>query len=132
MLYQREITGESIARMLETASYNLEDGDPGDFCVQLLQGVEEHENVIDGTLQEISEHWSVSRMPLVDRSILRMAAYEILYVDDIPHSVTINEAVELAKVFGGDDSSKFVNGVLGKLAEDCACGPEGEVDAERG
>ena len=56
-------------------------------------------------------------MPLVDRSILRLAAYEILFADDIPASVSINEAVEMAKVFGGDDSSKFVNGVLGRLAE---------------
>jgi N utilization substance protein B len=56
-------------------------------------------------------------MPLVDRSILRLAAYEILFAADIPASVSINEAVEMAKVFGGEDSSKFVNGVLGRLAE---------------
>ena len=118
--------------MLESSSYNREEGEPGDFCLALLRGVEEHEAEIDSRLQTISEHWSVSRMPLVDRSILRMAAYEILYVDDIPHSVTINEAVELAKVFGGDDSSKFVNGVLGRLAEEYCDEEEGEVDPEHG
>ncbi len=132
MLYQREITGESMPRIIESASYNREDGDPGEFCLVLVEGVEEHEGDIDLKLQDISEHWAVSRMPLVDRSILRMAAYEILYVDDIPHSVTINEAVELAKVFGGEDSSKFVNGVLGRLAEDLCDEAEGEVDHESG
>jgi N utilization substance protein B len=131
MLYQREITGESVAHIVETASYNPEEGSPSDFSLDLARGAEEHEAEIDELLQRISEHWSVSRMPLVDRSILRMAAYEILYVDDVPHSVTINEAVELAKVFGGDDSSKFVNGVLGKLAEEIEL-REGGVEGARG
>jgi N utilization substance protein B len=57
-------------------------------------------------------------MPLVDLSILRIAAYEILFVDEVPDSVAINEAVELAKNYGGDDSSKFINGVLGRVAEE--------------
>ena len=70
----------------------------------------------DKTIGEVSENWSVSRMPFVDRNILRLATYEILYDADVPASVAINEAVELAKVYGGEDSSKFVNGVLGKIA----------------
>jgi transcription antitermination protein NusB len=65
---------------------------------------------------EVSENWAVTRMPLVDRNILRIATYEILYDAEVPPSVAINEAVELAKVYGGEDSSKFVNGVLGKIA----------------
>jgi N utilization substance protein B len=117
ILYQREITGESPDRILETRSFNPEDGEPSEFCRELVSGVYEYGDRIDSELSEISEHWSVSRMPLVDRNILRLAVYEILYVDEIPPSVSINEAVELAKVYGGDDSSKFVNGVLGKLAE---------------
>ena len=79
--------------------------------------MEAHQTEIDASLADISEHWAVSRMPLVDRNILRLAVYEILYVDDIPDSVSINEAVEMAKSYGGEDSSKFVNGVLGRLAE---------------
>ena len=71
---------------------------------------------LDITIGEVSENWSVSRMPLVDRNILRIATYEIEYSDDVPASVSINEAVELAKVYGGEDSSKFVNGVLGRIA----------------
>ena len=72
---------------------------------------------IDDIIEDISENWVLSRMPLVDRSILRLAAYEMLYRDDVPDSVSINEAVEMAKVYGGEDSSKFVNGVLGRIAE---------------
>jgi len=117
ILYQREITGESTSAILESRSFNSEEGEPSEFCRTLLAGVEEHRDEIDATLAEISEHWTVSRMPLVDRNILRMAVYEILYIDDIPDSVSINEAVEMAKTYGGDDSSKFVNGVLGRLAE---------------
>jgi N utilization substance protein B len=61
-------------------------------------------------------------MPLVDRNILRLAVFEILYRDDVPDSVSINEAVEMAKVYGGEDSSKFVNGILGRLADVSAAG----------
>jgi len=117
VLYQREITGDSVERIIELGTYSKEDGELSDFCRELLDGVEAHQDDIDAALAEISEHWSVARMPLVDRSILRLAAYEILFAGDIPASVSINEAVEMAKVFGGDDSSKFVNGVLGRLAE---------------
>ena len=117
ILYQREITGEGVASILESGSFNPEDGEPTEFCESLLAGVETHQEEIDASLSDISEHWAVSRMPLVDRNILRLAVYEILYVDDIPDSVSINEAVEMAKSYGGEDSSKFVNGVLGRLAE---------------
>jgi N utilization substance protein B len=117
ILYQREITGESIARILDSRSYNDEDGEPAEFCRAILAGVEGHQSTIDETVESISENWVLSRMPIVDRNILRIAAYEILYAEDIPDSVSINEAVEMAKVYGGEDSSKFVNGILGRLAE---------------
>lgn len=117
ILYQREITGDTASGIVESGSYTTEEGEPSEFCLSLIAGVETHQDRIDEVLSQISEHWTVPRMPLVDRSILRLAAYEILFAEDIPPSVSINEAVEMAKVFGGDDSSKFVNGVLGKLAE---------------
>ena len=120
ILYQSEITGDEASRILDDASYNDEDGDPLQFCRDLLTGVEAHMAGLDRALEDISENWAVSRMPFVDRNILRLAAYEILYLDDIPDSVSINEAVELAKTYGGEDSSKFVNGVLGKLAEEAS------------
>jgi transcription antitermination protein NusB len=117
ILYQRDITGESVGCILGTKSYSTEEGEPDEFCRGLVTGVESHLPDIDETIGTVSENWSVSRMPLVDRNILRLATYEVLFEDDVPASVAINEAVELAKVFGGEDSSKFVNGVLGKIAE---------------
>lgn len=117
MLYQREITGVSTHRIVSEESFSTEDGIPDEYARALAQGVEEHLSEIDGLLGEVSEHWSVSRMPVVDRNILRLATYELLRVPEVPPSVAINEAVELAKVYGGEDSSKFVNGVLGRIAE---------------
>jgi len=117
ILYQRDITGESGGSILSTGSYSVEDGEPDDYCRELVAGVEAHLPEIDETLATVSENWTVSRMPLVDRNILRLATYEVLFETDVPASVAINEAVELAKVFGGEDSSKFVNGVLGKIAQ---------------
>ena len=116
ILYQRDITGESISRILAVESYSLEDGEPDEYCREVVAGVERYLSTIDETVGEVSENWVVSRMPLVDRNILRIATYEILFDTQVPPSVAINEAVELAKVYGGDDSSKFVNGVLGKIA----------------
>jgi N utilization substance protein B len=118
ILYQREITGESIGAILGTRSYSADDGEPQAFCREILAGVDAHQATIDETIESISENWVISRMPIVDRNILRIAAYEILYAEDIPSSVSINEAVEMAKVYGGDDSSKFVNGILGRLADE--------------
>lgn len=117
MLYQRDITGDSVADILSSRSYSVEDGEPDEFCRSLALGAEANMADVDEMIGEVSENWSVSRMPLVDRNILRLATYELLFVEDVPASVSINEAVELAKVFGGEDSSKFVNGVLGRIAE---------------
>jgi N utilization substance protein B len=117
ILYQREITEEALSRILADGSHSIEDGEPSEFCRQLLLGVEAHQVRIDATIEDISENWSLSRMPLVDRNILRLAAFEMLYLEDVPDSVSINEAVEMAKIYGGDDSSKFVNGILGRLSE---------------
>ena len=119
ILYQREITGESVGSILDERTYVAQEvGEPTDFTRELIQGVESHQASIDETIESISENWVLSRMPLVDRSILRIAVYEMLHVEDVPDSVSINEAVEIAKVYGGEDSSKFVNGILGKLAEE--------------
>jgi len=83
-------------------------------------------------MRSVSENWAVERMPIVDRMILRVAVFEMVYCDQVPVSVSINEAVELAKAFGGeDDSPRFVNGVLGRIARSMAEAPELAVaDAE--
>jgi transcription antitermination protein NusB len=130
MLYQKDITGDTVQLILNTKAYSVEDGEPDEFCRGLIAGVEENLAFIDEMIGLVSENWSVSRMPLVDRNILRLATYEILYEFDVPASVAINEAVELAKVYGGEDSSKFVNGVLGRIAERTAAARETEPAGE--
>ncbi len=122
ILYQREITDEPLAGILEGGTYSVEDGEPSEFCRELVHGVDVHQGRIDALIEDISENWVLSRMPLVDRNILRLAVCEMLYMDDVPDSVSINEAVEMAKVYGGEDSSKFVNGILGRVAEVAATG----------
>ena len=117
ILYQREITDRTVADILETRTYNAEDGEPSEYCRALALGTEQNQPAIDAQIEATSQHWSLMRMPFVDRNILRLAVFEILFENDVPDSVVINEAVEMAKVYGGEDSSKFVNGVLGRIAE---------------
>ena len=118
MLYTSEITEESPAAIAEGPTRLAEDGPLPEYALALVRGVEAHRCAIDGYLSATLENWSLVRMPIVDRSILRLATYEMMYVEDVPTSVAINEAVELAKDFGGaDDSSRFVNGVLGRIAK---------------
>lgn len=85
------------------------------FADELVRGTLAHRAEIDQVLADQAEHWSLSRMALLDRNILRMAVYELLWREDIPEKVTINEAIELAKTYGGQDSGKFVNGILDKV-----------------
>ncbi|MDI6893396.1 MAG: transcription antitermination factor NusB [Bacillota bacterium] len=87
-----------------------------EFARELAAGSTCHREDIDRLLSECSEGWKVNRMPGVDRNILRLAAYELLHRADIPASATINEAVELAKLYGTEESPRFINGVLGELA----------------
>jgi N utilization substance protein B len=117
ILYQREITDQTVSVILSGGTYSIEDGEPSEFCRSLALGAEAHQAAIDAQIEATSQHWSLMRMPFVDRNILRLAVFEILFADDVPDSVVINEAVEMAKVYGGEDSSKFVNGVLGRIAE---------------
>lgn len=87
----------------------------GDYARSIALGVEEKKDNLDGLIEKYSKGWKVKRLPKVNLAILRLAAYEILFVDDVPESVAINEAVELAKQYGTDNSPSFVNGVLAKL-----------------
>jgi N utilization substance protein B len=117
MLYQREITERTVAAILESHAYSDEDGEPSEYCRELALGTEANRDAIDAQIEATSQHWSLMRMPYVDRNILRLAVYEILFEPGVPDSVAINEAVEMAKAYGTDDSPKFVNGVLGRIAE---------------
>lgn len=87
------------------------------FTERLVTGVGEKANEIDQKIRDISSHWRPERMAAVDRNILRLGAYEILFCDDIPSTVTLNEMVEIAKEFGAENTPAFVNGLLDKLKE---------------
>ena len=116
LLYSSDIMEVAPTQLVDEGDYP-EDILLSEYAESLVRGVVEHREDIDGLLAATSENWSVERMPVVDRALLRLAVYEMVYVDEVPVSVAINEAVELAKVYGGeDDSSRFVNGVLGRIA----------------
>ncbi|MDM8536467.1 transcription antitermination factor NusB [Desulfobacterales bacterium HSG17] len=85
------------------------------FFLELVKGVNENYSKIDALLNKYSKHWKISRMPVVDRNIMRIATYEFLQYSDIPYSVTINEAVEIGKKYGTRDSGAFINGVLDRI-----------------
>ncbi len=87
------------------------------YAQEVLEGIGEKQKEIDATINDLSIGWRIDRMPKVDLSILRVAIFEMLYRDDIPQSVSINEAVELAKEFGGERSSAYINGMLGTLSK---------------
>ncbi|MFA6963672.1 MAG: transcription antitermination factor NusB [Patescibacteria group bacterium] len=86
-----------------------------DFVDLLVDGVSKLKDELESIVTESAPEWPMDQISLIDREILRIAIYELLYVNDIPPKVSINEAVELAKQFGGENSSKFVNGVLGTV-----------------
>jgi len=86
-----------------------------EFAGQLVKGVKDNAKQIDETISKYTTNWQIGRMAVVDRNILRVATFEILYLDDIPPKVSINEAVDIAKKYGDKNSGKFVNGVLDKI-----------------
>ena len=89
--------------------------DDTDFVKQLVHGVIEHEKELDATLQPVAPEWPIEQIARMDRLILRIGLYELQNEQGVPPKVVINEAVELAKAFGGENSSKFINGVLGTV-----------------
>lgn len=127
----RELMMQLLFQMEAQNEYNVEIKekflqDKGDLRIQrpyidqLLDIILEHKAEIDHALEESSVNWKINRMSKVDFAISRLATAELLYMDDIPTSVSINEAIILAKKFGTDDSSKFINGILGKVAQKIA------------
>ncbi|MDO3409535.1 transcription antitermination factor NusB [Saccharibacillus sp. CPCC 101409] len=97
----------------------LEDADRlAEYVLGLVNGVWTHKTAIDDLLGAYLKGWQISRLSRVDRQILRLAAYEMIFAEDVPAKVAVNEAIELSKHFGTDESGKFVNGVLGKMIQD--------------
>jgi N utilization substance protein B len=103
---------EVLARNIKRYSEMVEDRA---FIEELVAGVVEKQQELDNTLQPIAPEWPIAHIARMDRIVLRIGAFELLYRNDVPPKVVINEAVELAKAFGGENSSKFINGVLGTV-----------------
>ena len=126
-LYQSDVNDSPLGPTMER--WREYRGDLEEYAVRLARGVEEEQGQLDAVLSEVSVGWPVHRMSVVDRSILRLGLYEMLYVDDVPADVAVNEAVELARGFSSDESPAFVGGVL-RGAETRAQGEVG--NGERG
>jgi N utilization substance protein B len=91
---------------------------PDDFAVDIVRGVGEHQAQVDGLIRRFAKGWTLERMPVIDRTLLRMAIFELGHRPDVPTAAIISEAVELAKRYSTDDSGRFVNGMLGRIAEE--------------
>ena len=120
LVFQAEALDKSLKDLLEENSYVLEDGLLDEYARELALGVEEHIPELDRQIDAVSTNWDIDRMPKVDKCIMRIALYEMQYVDEIPVNVAISEAVEIAKLYGTDESSKFINGLLGNIARNKA------------
>lgn len=110
--FDNDVLGEAVDSFDEEIS-----GDVRDFAEQLVRGVVEHLEKIDATIEQAAANWTLQRMARVDLALLRLGTYELLYCDDIPVSVSINEAIEIGKRFGTKETPGFVNGILDKISK---------------
>lgn len=122
VLYEWDFRGRDVARLPELIAYIKDEFaqnfDDGGYVEQQVQAVVERQQEIDALIQQFAPHWTLDSMTVIDRNILRLGAYELRFDEGIPSKAAINEAIELAKAFGGDASGKFVNGVLGAMYKD--------------
>lgn len=130
ILYRMELDKTPPQDVLAEYQAELEEKDIAEFASETINGVIAHRAEIDKTIGKYADHWSLERMPILDRNILRLGIYEILYQADIPYSVSINEAVELANTYSTEESGKFINGILGRLVKEM--GPAKEPAGEEG
>jgi N utilization substance protein B len=117
LIYEADLRGaDPVTTLAERIA--LADPPISDYTIELIEGVAEHRAAIDQLLTDYSEGWTLDRMPGVDRAVLRIGLYELLWAADVPDAVAIDEAVELAKLLSTDESPKFVNGILGRVLRD--------------
>jgi len=113
VLYQKEIIEEPLENIWAFFCKHYQyPKESLDYAWKLVQGVVENQPQIDLLLGQYAPHWQIERMPFIERNILRLATYEMLYISDVPPKVSINEAIELAKIYGSKTSSTFVNAIL--------------------
>lgn len=128
LLFQAEATGRSVEDVLK-GDYVLSQGPLDDYGRELAVGADGMRPVLDQIIIDSSKNWAIGRMPATDRNLLRIALFEMLREDEVAIAVTIDETVELAKYFGTDQSSKFVNGLLGHVANELEAGKDVEAEA---
>ncbi|MFI9010578.1 transcription antitermination factor NusB [Actinosynnema sp. NPDC053489] len=116
VLYEADLRGADPVTLLADRVGSTDVPPVNDYTVTLVEGVTAHRARIDDLISEHAEGWTLQRMPAVDRAVLRIGLYELLWAADVPDAVAIDEAVELAKGLSTDDSPRFVNGVLGRIA----------------
>lgn len=115
LLFEAAVRGEDPVSLLADRVGSPDVPPVNDYTVTLVEGVTAHRARIDELLTEHAEGWSLNRMPAVDLAVLRLGLYELLWAQDVPDAVAIDEAVQLAKSLSTDDSPRFVNGVLGRI-----------------
>jgi len=114
-LFQIDMSGAEPGSAIE---HVLEDAPNDEFLTQLVNGVVENKEQVDETIKKHLANWKIERLATVDRNLLRLSVYELLFLkEDVPANVAIDEAIEIAKRFGDDQSSKFINGVLSKVKQ---------------
>ena len=120
ILFQADVRGEDVATILAAEARRAanEPSREGSwlYAREIVDGVIDHRDAIDELIATYSRDWTIARMPAVDRAVLRIAIWEMLYNDEVPAAVAIDEAVTLAKEFSTDESGSFVNGVLGRVS----------------
>ena len=119
VLFESEVRGLPLDGTLEERLV-AQDPPIGDYSVELVRGVREHQERIDELLTTYSQGWTLDRMPSVDRNVLRLGVFELLYAEGVPDAVALSEAVAMAKELSTDESPTFVNGVLGGILRDKA------------
>lgn len=117
-LYQMQMTGDASLQALEIFLRHFQGSIKArDFARRLVLGVLNHSEEINCLIEQSADHWKLSRMAKVDLTILRLATYEMLFCPDIPINVSMDEAIEIGKRYGSDDSATFINGVLDQVAQ---------------
>ena len=120
VLYAADLLEQPVATVLARELDDRQRPAPDAYAVELVTGVDRRRGELDARIRAAAEHWTLERMPLVDRNLLRLGAFELLERSEVPTAVVLDEAIELAKLLSTEDSGRFVNGVLGKMARDLA------------
>jgi transcription antitermination protein NusB len=118
VLYEADLKDRPLAAVL--AAHLRDDDELPEYSATLVRGVHRHRAQLDDLISSHAKDWTLARMPVVDRNLLRLALFELLHADDVPPAVAINEAVELAKDLSTDDSPRFLNGILARIAKEHA------------